>query len=159
MMGIEKERIDFMKRSWICLGAIGMLLCGCTGTQNEMAEKGKEMKKEMVLCINGEQSMVRWEENETVSGLMDMLDKEGPIDILMHPYGGFEQVGDLGRDLISSDERITTGAGDIVLYQRNQIVVFFGSNTWEYTRLGMITDGSQQKLEADDVTISLKKGD
>lgn len=45
MMGIEKERIDFMKRSWICLGAIGMLLCGCTGTQNEMAEKGKEMKK------------------------------------------------------------------------------------------------------------------
>lgn len=136
-----------------------MLLCGCTGTQNEMAEKGKEMKKEMELCINGEQSMVRWEENETVSGLMDMLDKEGPIDISMHPYGGFEQVGDLGRDLISSDERITTGPGDIVLYQRNQIVVFFGSNTWEYTRLGTITDGSQQKLEADDVTISLKKGD
>lgn len=113
----------------------------------------------MELCINGEQSMVRWEENETVSGLMDMLDKEGPIDISMHPYGGFEQVGDLGRDLISSDERITTGPGDIVLYQRNQIVVFFGSNTWEYTRLGTITDGSQQKLEADDVTISLKKGD
>lgn len=136
-----------------------MLLCGCTGTQNEMAEKGKEMKKEMELCINGEQSMVRWEENETVSGLMDMLDEEGPIDISMYPYGGFEQVGDLGRDLISSDERITTGPGDIVLYQRNQIVVFFGSNTWEYTRLGTITDGSQQKLEADDVTISLKKGD
>ncbi len=103
--------------------------------------------------------MVRWEENETVSGLMDMLDEEGPIDISMHLYGGFEQVGDLGRDLISSDKRITTSPGDIVLYQGNQIVVFFGSNTWEYTRLGTITDGSQQKLEADDVTISLKKRD
>lgn len=54
------------------------------------------------------------------------------------PYGGFEQVGALGTGLPRNDAQTTTAAGDVVLYNGNQIVVFYGSNTWRYTRLGKI---------------------
>ena len=65
----------------------------------------------------------------------------------MSMYGGFEQVGNLGKTLPNSDEKITTEAGDIVLYSGNQISVFYGSNTWDYTRLGKIKDKSETELK------------
>ena len=58
----------------------------------------------------------------------------------MSMYGGFEQVGPVGTRLPSSDAQTRTSAGDIVLYSSSQIVVFYGSNSWAYTRLGHITD-------------------
>lgn len=75
-------------------------------------------------------------------------------------YGDFEQVGSLGTSLPRKDEQTTTQAGDIVLYSGNQIVVFYGSNSWAYTRLGKITDKSAEELEelmgSGDVTIKLE---
>ena len=83
-----------------------------------------------------------------------------PLSIQMSMYGGFEQVGSLGTSLTREDERTTTQAGDIVLYSGNQIVVFYGSNSWAYTRLGRITDKSAGELEEllgnGDVTITLE---
>ena len=47
-----------------------------------------------------------------------------------------------------------------MLYAGNQIVVFYGSNSWAYTRLGRITDRSAEELTAllgsGDVVISLR---
>ncbi len=78
----------------------------------------------------------------------------------MSMYGDFEQVGSLGTSLPRKDEQTTTQAGDIVLYSGNQIVVFYGSNSWAYTRLGKITDKSAEELEelmgSGDVTIKLE---
>ena len=68
------------------------------------------------------------------------LAAEAPITIQMSMYGGFEQVGPIGTNLPRNDVQTTTEAGDIVLYSGNQIVVFYGSNSWAYTRLGHITD-------------------
>ena len=62
-------------------------------------------------------------------------------------YGGFEQVGGLGSTLPSNDVDTTTGPGDIVLYSSNSIVVFFGTNSWAYTRLGHIEGKSQDELK------------
>ena len=62
-------------------------------------------------------------------------------------YGGFEQVGFLGHSLPTKDENITTKPGDIMLYNGNNIVVFFGENTWSYTRLGKIQGLSKKELE------------
>ena len=62
------------------------------------------------------------------------------------PYGGFEQYGPLGADLPRNDVETTTAAGDIVLYTGNQIVVFSGSNSWAYTRLGKIVDKTPEEL-------------
>ena len=64
----------------------------------------------------------------------------------MSMYGGFEQVGSLGTSLPRDDKQITTNAGDIVLYSGNQIVVFYGTNSWAYTRLGRITDKTASEM-------------
>lgn len=56
----------------------------------------------------------------------------------MHMYGDFEQVGSIGSTLPSADANITTSPGDICLYQSNQIIIFYGSSTWDYTKLGHI---------------------
>ena len=95
----------------------------------------------MILVIDGEEYPVEWEENESVEALKELC----PLTVKMSMYGGFEQVGSLGESLPRNDEQITTEYGDIVLYSGNQIVVFYGSNTWAYTRLGHI-DMTQEEL-------------
>lgn len=79
------------------------------------------------------------EDNEAVYELVEMM-KEEPVSISMSDYSGFEKVGSLGRSLTTEDEQTTTSAGDIVLYNSSQIVMFYGSNSWSYTRLGKIDD-------------------
>lgn len=75
---------------------------------------------------------VTWENNASVNALKELE----TITVNMHQYGGFEQVGSIGKTITSNDKQITTNPGDIVLYSSNQIVIFFGSNTWKYTKLG-----------------------
>ena len=79
------------------------------------------------------------EENEAATAFVEMM-RENPIVIQMSDYSGFEKVGSLGTNLPASNSQITTKAGDIVLYNGNQIVIFYGSNSWSYTRLGHIDD-------------------
>ncbi len=79
---------------------------------------------------------VIWSDNDSVKALKNLA-KDG-LTINMSKYGGFEQVGSIGSTLPSSDTRITTNPGDIVLYSANQIVIFYDSNTWSYTKLGHI---------------------
>ena len=76
------------------------------------------------------------------------LCESGPLTIQASMYGGFEQVGSIGARLPSDDAQITTAAGDVVLYSSNQIVVFYGSNSWAYTRLGRITDRNAAEMAA-----------
>lgn len=101
---------------------------------------------------------VEWEDNESVQALRDLC-TDNPLTIQMSMYGGFEQVGSIGQSLPRDDQQTTTGAGDIALYSGNQIVVFYGSNSWAYTRLGHITDqnaaGMSELLGNGDVTITI----
>ena len=121
-------------------------------TETEDTEKMMQMK------INGTVVNVLWENNESVDALADMC-KDSPIENQMSMYGGFEQVGPLGRNLPRNDSQTTTSSGDIVLYSGDQIVVFYGSNSWSYTRLGHITDqdneGIAELLGNGDVTITI----
>ena len=84
---------------------------------------------------------------------------EGPITVSLHSYGGFEKVGLLPMELTAADERIAAEPGDVMLYQGNQITVFFGSNTWEYTPLahvdGATADQIEQVLGEDEVEVVL----
>lgn len=79
------------------------------------------------------------EDNEAVRELVEML-QAGPVTINMSDYSGFEKVGPLGKSLTTSNSQTTTAAGDIVLYNGNNIVMFYGSNSWSYTRVGKIDD-------------------
>ena len=125
----------------------------------ETENKEPEQEETMVIVINGETISVEWEDNETASALKSLVSEE-PISIQMSMYGGFEQVGNLGKSLPRNDKQITTEAGDIVLYSGNQIVMFYGSNSWSYTRLGKVTEKTQSELEDllgnGDVTITIK---
>ena len=95
------------------------------------------------------------EENEAVTAFVEMI-RENPIVIQMSDYSGFEKVGSLGANLPASNSQITTQAGDIVLYNGNQIVIFYGSNSWSYTRLGHIDDltGWVEALGNGDVAVT-----
>lgn len=76
-------------------------------------------------------------ENAATRSLIQLLES-GPVTISMSDYGGFEKVGELPQSLPTSDTRITTQPGDIMLYQGRNMVIFYGSNTWSYTPLGKI---------------------
>ncbi len=100
----------------------------------------------MTMKINDETVNVKWENNDSVRALMKMAE-ESPVVVDMSMYGGFEQVGSLGTTLPSNDQNIKTKPGDIVLYTSDNIVVFYGNNSWAYTRLGHIENKSKAELQ------------
>ena len=125
-----------------------------TQAQNdEPSEHADEKTFELQMTIGNTPVSVDWEDNEAVEALKDLC-RNQPLTIQMSMYGGFEQVGSIGTALPQNDVQTTTTAGDIVLYSGDQMVVFYGSNSWAYTRLGHITDKS-----AEDMTDLLSNGD
>ena len=111
-------------------------------------------EKEMRMLIGKTEVPVTWEENESVEALKELL----PLTINMSMYGGFEQVGQIGRSITRNDAQTVTAYGDIVLYSGNQIVVFYGTNSWAYTRLGHVNLSEQEisdLLSNGDVTITI----
>ena len=112
----------------------------------------------MRLMIGDTAVTVDWEDNESVMELKELV-SEGPVVIDMSMYGGFEQVGAIGATLSSDDVQTITSPGDIVLYADSQIVIFYGSNSWVYTRLGKITGCTDEELASllggGNVTITL----
>ncbi len=117
---------------------------------NEDYQMGEE--SEMKLYINDQEIPVIWETNETVSELMEQA-AISDITVQMSMYSDNEQVGPLGKEYTRDDRQTTTHNGDIVLYSGNQIVVFYGSNSWAYTRLG------KMDIPQDEVNELLGNGD
>ncbi|MBR1457690.1 MAG: hypothetical protein IJ594_11105 [Oscillospiraceae bacterium] len=115
----------------------------------------------MRLYINDDEVTVDWEDNESVRALLALC-AEQPLVVETAAYGGFEQVGSIGQSLPRSDSQMTTQAGDVVLYAGDQIVLFYGSNSWAYTRLGRITDRDAVELAAllggENVTVTIASG-
>lgn len=115
-----------------------------------------EKDANMIMTIGDTKVDVSWEDNDSVRELKELAEKN--LLIQMSMYGGFEQVGSIGQSVTRNDKQTTTEAGDIVLYSGNQLVVFYGSNSWSYTRLGKI-NLSDEELENllgnGDVTITL----
>ena len=128
------------------------------GETVEGDEPGVYPRLALRLTIAGEEVAVEWVANDSVRALQALAAKE-PLEIAMHMYGGFEQVGSIGQTLPSEDQQTVTQAGDIVLYSSNQIVIFYGSNSWAYTRLGRVADRTAEQMAAllgsGDVSISL----
>ena len=114
-------------------------------TKQTQDSKAESEAAEMMRMKIGETDVeVTWEDNESVAALKELA--QDGLQIEMSMYGGFEQVGSIGKSLPRNDSQTTTQAGDIVLYSGNQLVVFYGSNSWAYTRLGRIADKSASEL-------------
>ena len=125
---------------------------------NSERTESEENETMLQMKIGDTEVVVDWEDNESVEALKELC-RDKSLTIQMSMYGGFEQVGSIGQSLPRNDRQTTTQAGDIVLYSGSQIVVFYGSNSWAYTRLGHITDKSPQEmaelLGSGDVTITI----
>ena len=129
---------------------------------SETVENREDEESVMTMKIGESPVQVDWEDNESVEALKSLA-KQGDITIQMSMYGGFEQVGSLGESLPRNDKQTTTKSGDIVLYSGNQIVIFYGSNSWAYTRLGHISDKDESQMEEllsnGDVTLTISVED
>ena len=84
-------------------------------------------------------------DNSSAEALKELL-TEKPLTISMSDYAGMEKVGTIGTDLPRNDEQTTTGAGDIILYQGNSLVIYYGTNSWNFTRIGKIEDVTGEEL-------------
>ena len=125
-------------------------------TLKEESEEEDPMKKNtFYVHIGAETFSATFAENIGAQALKELL-AGGDITIQMRDYGGFEKVGPLGQSLPTSNSQTTTQSGDIVLYQGNQVVIFYGSNTWSYTRLGRIDNlsGWEEALGRGDVSVT-----
>lgn len=160
-----------MKKIFILVFAI-LVICfvfaGCTedlppDAGNDEPNQTQEEITEMYITINGNKLEVALAKNSSVDALVNIL-KQDDITYTADDYGVFEKVGSLGHTLPTSNSQITTEAGDVILYSGNQIVLFYGSNTWSYTKLGKINGYSASELKtllgggkgSLQVTISLK---
>lgn len=103
-------------------------------------------QNKVLLGIGGNTITATLVDNEATRELKELLEK-GPVTIQMSDYGGFEKVGTLPQSFTTSNSRITTEPGDIMLYQGNNMVIFYGSNSWSYTRLGKIDGATVSCLE------------
>ncbi len=85
-------------------------------------------------------------DNSSACAFYELL-KKAPVKIKMSDYGNFEKVGPLGTTLPRNDMQITTTAGDIILYQGNQITIYYDTNSWNFTRLGKLDEITQAELK------------
>ena len=116
---------------------------------------GEETAMQMNVQIGDSVFTATLENNAATEAFVETM-QSAPLVVQMRDYGGFEKVGALGMEFPADDRRITTQAGDIVLYGDDQIVVFYGSNTWSYTILGRIDDldGWEDALGDGDATVT-----
>lgn len=122
------------------------------GGQDENGESNGDdnntaMPKQIKITVSGKSLPVIIEDNEATKALVASL-REASITYEADDYGGFEKVGPLGRSLPTSNSQISTQAGDVILYNGNQLVLFYGSNSWSYTRIGRMEYGTLDELKS-----------
>lgn len=158
------EGMHNMRKQGILLLFLSVLLSGCeqklpaqspTQALSTIHTEMEETNLQMHVTVNGKNFTASMENNPAVQALWDML----PVTLNLSDYAGWEKVGPLGCDLPASDVSMNTVPGDIVLFNGDQIVVFYGHNSWRYTKLGHIDDldGWEAVLGAGDVSITFSK--
>lgn len=126
----------------------------------EVAADTAKTERETLLVIDSGNAVMRahFEDNASADALAEKL-KDGAVTLELHDYGGFEKVGPLPFELPTSDERITTEPGDVILYQGNQLTVYYAENTWSFTRLAKIEGATAEDilhaLSGESVTVTL----
>ena len=139
---------------------VALMLCNCandkeeviiqTATQ-EMNERNNQNPSDKVtdkmnVTIDGVTKSVTLVDNAATRQLVAKL-QEASVSVTLNSSGGFEIWGALGFSLPTSNEQVTAQPGDVVLYNGSNICLFYGSNSWSYTRLGHIDGLSDGELK------------
>ena len=137
-----RNKMNTITKILMMMSAI--LLLGCSDDSNEAVAQ-TTMTQKMYITIDGVSQPVTLYNNAATQALVAKL-QSGSVTLTLNSSGGFEIWGALGFSLPTSDEQITARPGDVILYSGSNICLFYGSNSWSYTRLGHIDNLSENEL-------------
>jgi hypothetical protein len=148
----QKEYLN-MKRLFVFLISVFLLAstaCANGNKETKSPDKGELSDMKISIQITSDSGnhnlTATLTDNSSATAFYQLLEK-GPLTVDMHDYGSFEKVGSLGTSLPRNDTQITTTAGDIILYQGNQITIYYDTNSWNFTRLGKVDGVTQAELK------------
>lgn len=121
---------------------VAILITGCTKNSETFAQT---MEQKMYITIGEETHAVTMEDNVGTRALMAALQADN-ITYTADDYGNFEKVGYVGQSFPTDNHQIATSAGDLVLYNGDNICIFYGSNSWSYTRIGKLDNISAEEV-------------
>ena len=124
---------------------LALLLAVCLLPAPSVSEEEPVMVNKIDIEINGRVRTATLTDSISARALLERL-AEGPLTIEMHDYGSFEKVGPIDEPLPTSDERITTAPGDIILYLGNSITIYYAVNSWNFTLLGHIDGATGENM-------------
>lgn len=123
-------------------------IIGLDANENDTDSVSKGQGEVMLNVQIGEQVLkAKLDQNSSIDALMALLEK-GPIKVEMQDYANMEKVGSLPESLPRNDRSISAEAGDLILYQGRQFVLYYDENSWSFTRLGHLEQISQKDLKA-----------
>ena len=156
-----------VKLFYMILAVLGLSACGtgevpaaptATPPQTVISEQETPTPSEeapmLKITVGAQELLATFADNPSAQEFQELL-AQGPVTVEMTDYGGFEKVGSLGTTLTRSDESITTEPGDVILYQGNQITIYYGTNSWNFTRLAKINDPTDLKTKLGEGTIQV----
>lgn len=136
-------------------------MAGAASTPEDETTQGERMNATAIqLEVNGQTMQATLEDNASAQAFADLL-AQGPVTVSMDDYANMEKVGPLPQSLPRSDAQISAGPGDVILYQGDQITVYYGTNSWSFTRLAHVEGATADQMRAflgtgaADVTFSL----
>ena len=132
-----------MKQILMILAALVVMSCSSDETQAQT--NYETMTTKMYITIDDRTEAVTLVNNSATQALVEKL-QESPVTVTLNSSGGFEIWGALGFSLPTSNEQINAQPGDVILYSGSNICMFYGTNSWSYTRLGKIAGLSQSEL-------------
>ena len=122
--------------------------------QSSMDVQAGQEESVLKITVGDQELLATFEDNSSAEEFQQLL-AQGPVTIEMEDYGGFEKVGPLGATLTRNDTPITTQPGDVILYQGNQITIYYGTNSWSFTRLAKIDDPTGLREKLGDGTVNV----
>ena len=128
--------------------AVAMIVVSCSSDEAQaQLPNNSTMAQKMLITIDGRTETATLVVNSATQALVEKL-QEAPVTVTLSSSGGFEIWGALGFSLPTSNEQIKAQPGDVILYSGSNICLFYGSNSWSYTRLGKIDGLSENELKS-----------
>jgi hypothetical protein len=134
-----------MKMKQIMMLLAAMLLTCCSSDSEVNAQTNTAMTEKLYITIDGQAQAVTLVDNQATKTLVEKL-QQAPVTVTLSSSGGFEIWGALGFSLPTNNEQINAQPGDVILYSGSNICIFYGTNSWSYTRLGKIDGLSESQL-------------
>lgn len=137
--------MDMMKQILLILAAMLLTCCSSDGEVKAENNSTNNMNQTLYITIGGVTKTATLVDNAATRELVARL-QEAPVTVTLNSSGGFEIWGSLGFSLPTSNEQVNAQPGDIVLYNGSNICMFYGTNSWSYTRLGKIDGLTESEL-------------